>query len=348
MYDIITFGSATQDIYLKSKKFLPVLGKTFTTGEGICLTLGSKTEVEDIFLSSGGGGTNTAATFANQELKTAWCGQVGEDCFGNLIIAELKNLKIDTQFILKTKNKLTNTSVFLTYPGKDRTILVYRGASDNLEKKDIPWQKIKETRWFYLAPFSGKLANLTEDLVNFAKRNKIKVAWNPGYNQLKFPKPVLERILKKINVLILNREEASLLTKISYQKPARIGYAEGVAGGEKEIFKKIDEITKGIAIMTKGGEGVVVSDGKYLYRAKSLGLRMVDGTGAGDAFGAGFVSGLIQKNDIIFAIQLAVANSGYSITKWGAKEGLLGKGQQFKRVRVAQEKCSDNGLCQIR
>ena len=70
-YDIITFGSATQDIYVKSKKFFPVTKKSFTAGKGICLASGSKIEVEDILLSSGGGGTNTAATFAKQGLKTA-------------------------------------------------------------------------------------------------------------------------------------------------------------------------------------------------------------------------------------------------------------------------------------
>jgi len=335
MFDIITFGSASQDIFVKSKKFLPVSGEAFTTGQGICLTLGSKIEVEDIFFASGGGGTNTVATFARQGFKVAYCGLVGDDCFGNLIIGELKNLGIDTDFILKTDRKPTNISVFLTYPGKDRTILVYRGASDILEKKDIPWNKVKNTRWFYLAPFSGKITNLTENLIDFAKKNKIKVALNPGYNQLNLPRPVLQRILKKIDILVLNREEASLITKIPYQK-------------EKEIFKKLDKLVKGIAIMTKGGEGVVVSDGKYLYRAKSLGLKMVDGTGAGDAFGSGFVSGIIQKNDIIYAIQLAMANSGYAITKWGAKEGLLKRNQKWPKVKVTREQCGENGLCEVK
>ncbi len=335
MQDIITFGSAAQDIYLKSKRFLPVSGKAFTTGKGICLTLGSKIEVEDIFLSTGGGGTNTAATFARQGLKVAYCGMVGEDNFGDSIIKELKEFKIDTEFVKKTNKKSTNIAVILTYPGKDRTILVYRGASDILGKNDIPWSKIKNTKWFYLAPFAGKLANLTEELVDFAKKNKIKIALNPGYNQLTLPRPILERILNKIDILILNREEASLLTKIPYQK-------------EREVFKKIDGFTKGIAIMTKGGDGIVVSDGKYLYYAKSLGLKMVDGTGAGDAFGAGFVSGMMQKHDITYAIQLAMANSGYAITKWGAKEGLLEKGQKWKKVKVMKEKCSENGLCKIK
>jgi ribokinase len=335
MLDVITFGSATQDVYVKSRKFLPVLGRKFTTGKGICLTLGSKIEVEDIFLGSGGGGTNTAATFASQGLKVAFCGQIGDDHFGNLIGAEMKELKIGREFVLKTKNKLTNTSVFLVFPGKDRTILVYRGASDDLEKSDIPWQKIKKTRWFYLAPFSGKLANLTEDLVSFAHKAGIKVAWNPGYNQLKFKPSVLRRILKKVDILILNQEEASLLAKIPFQR-------------EKDIFERIDEMMGGIAIMTKGEEGVVVSDGRYLYRAPALKSEFVDATGAGDAFGSGFVAGIIEKNNVSFAIQLAMANSSSCIGRWGAKEGLLKKNQKWPKVKIIKEPCSENGLCQTK
>ncbi|MEK7519545.1 MAG: carbohydrate kinase family protein [Patescibacteria group bacterium] len=324
MKDVITFGSATQDIYAKSRQFLSVLGKSFKTGEGICLTLGSKIELDDISLTSGGGGTNSAATFANQGLKVAYCGQVGEDCFGNLIFSELKNLKIDTEFISKSKNKLTSTSVFLAYPGRDQTALVYRGASDDLDKKDMLWQEIKKTKWFYLAPFSGKLSKLTEDLVDFAKKYGIKVAWNPGYNQLKFPQSILERIFKKIDILILNRQEASLLTKISFNK-------------EKDIFRKLYKMTKGIVIMTKGKDGAVVLDSKYLYKIPTLKLKFTDATGAGDAFGSGFVAGIIDKNDIIFAMQLAMANSGFCVSKWGAKTGLLKKGQRWPKVKIVKE-----------
>ncbi len=331
-YDIITFGSATKDIYLKSNKFRPVSGQNFITGQGICLTLGSKTEVDDILLKSGGGGTNTAATFVKQGLKTAYCGRVGDDCFGNLIIQELQKLKINTDFVKQTKNKLTNLSIFLAYPGADRTILVYRGASDVMTKKDIPWPQIKKTKWFYLAPFAGELAGLTADLVDFAKKNKIKVALNPGYNQLTLPAKTLTKILSQVDVLILNREEAASLTKVSYYK-------------EKEVFKKLDKMVKGIAIMTKGGEGVVVSDGQYLYRAKSLGLKCVDATGAGDSFGSGFVAGIIEKQDIVYAIQLAMANSSYNITQWGAKEGLLKKNQKWPKVKVQKETCSIHNLC---
>ncbi len=325
MFNIITFGSASQDIYVKSRKFLILSGRNFNTGKGICLALGSKNKVEDVFLSFGGGGTNTAATFVNQGLKTAWCGQVGNDYFGDLAVAELKKLKISAEFTKKAKNLATNISVFLTFPGKDRTILIHRGASDDLKKDDIPWQKIKKTKWFYLAPFSGKLASLTEDLVNFGCKFNIKIAWNPGYNQLRFSKLVLARILKKIDILILNRQEACLLAKISSYKD------------EKEIFRKIGKMTKGIIVMTKGPRGAVVFDGKYTYSSPAMPAKLVDSTGAGDAFGSGFVAGMIKKNDIIFAVQLASANSASCITEWGAKKGLLGKSQKWRKIKVKKE-----------
>ncbi len=324
-YDIVTFGSATQDIYLKSKKFSPVPNKDFPTGRAIQLGFGSKIEMADISFSTGGGGTNAAVTFANQGLKTAYCGKIGNDYFGELIIKELKKLKIDTSLISRTEKKSTNVSVILSYPGGDKTILVYRGATDLFRIKDIPLNKIKNAKWFYLTPFSGKLAYLTEDLVDLAKKNKIKVTINPGYSQLTLSRKTLERLLKKVDILILNQEEASLLTSVPYQK-------------EKAIFKKIDKLVSGICVMTKGREGVIVSDGKYLYKAKVLKIKTVDRTGAGDSFNSGFLSGFIKTNNVPFAIQLGVANAAACLQKLGAKKGLLRNSQSYKKVKVQKQR----------
>ena len=239
---------------------------------------------------------------------------------GQEIIKELKKFGIDCWFVFKTKLKPTNCSVILNSGLKiDRTILVYRGASELLGKKDIPWSKLR-AKWFYLAPLSGKLCNITEDIVNFAYRNKIKIVFNPSNSQLSLSSEVLKRIIKKVNILVLNQEEASLLAKISYQK-------------EKKIFKKIDEMCPGIAIMTKGPGGVVVSDGKKLYRAKPAKTKVIDRTGAGDSFASGFVSGFIKsKGNIEFSIQLGIANANSCLEKCGAKEGLLRKSEKFKKI----------------
>ena len=193
MYDIITFGSAAQDIHLKSKAFKILKGENeFITGQGICLALGSKIDIQDIIFSSGGGGTNTAATFAKQGFRTAFCGAIGVDSSGLEIVRELKNLRIDTKFVTKNKVKHTNQSIIISSTGEDRTILVYRGASDDLNNRDIPWKKIKRTKWIYLAPLAGSLCDTFEEIVNFAHENKIKIAVNPSVQQLALPEEKLK------------------------------------------------------------------------------------------------------------------------------------------------------------
>ena len=326
MYDIITFGSATQDINLKSRDFK-------LSGKEICLPFGSKIEVQDIIFASGGGGTNTAATFAKQGFKTAFCGSVGVDAVGQELIKELKNLKINTSFVLTKNEKHTNQSIIISDEGNDRTILTYRGAAELLDGNDIPWKKIK-TKWIYLAPLTGLLCDLTEKIVNFAKENKIKVAINPSKQQLSLPEEVLKNILQKTDILFLNQEEAAFLTKISFEN-------------EIEIFKKIDELCHGIVVMTKGGEGVVVSDGKYLYSAlPNPNRKIVDTTGAGDSFASGFLCDFIRFNgDIEKAIQFGMANSEANLSQVGAKTGLLEKNAKIERVPVVKQLCSENNLC---
>lgn len=341
MYDIITFGSSSQDVHLRSDKFKVLKDeKDFNTGEGLCFTLGSKIDVDEIIFSSGGGATNTAATFARQGFKTAFFGAVGNDPAAQDILNELKNLKIDTKLVLRKKEKRTNYSVIVSSAGDsprgeagDRTILAYRGASDLVAKEDIPWNKLK-TKWFYLAPLSGGFCSSFEAIVAFAKEKGIKVAANPSMQQLSLPESQLKDIFSKIDVLFLNQEEASFLTKLPFTE-------------EQEIFKKIDEICPGVAVMTKGGEGVVVSDGKYLYSAlPNPNRKIVDTTGAGDSFASGFLSDFIKSNgNIEKAIQLGLANSEGNLAEVGAKTGLLDKNDKFNAVPVAKQLCTENNLC---
>ena len=324
MFDIITFGSAAWDVFMRPKKIKPVKSKKFVSKKGICFNLGSKVDIEYIYFSSGGGGTNTAATFALQGFKTAFVGSVGDDLTGRQIIEDLKSFRINVDFVQIEKTKPTNYSVVLKTKGVDRTILVYRGASEMLNERKIPYEKIKKSKWFYLATLPGKTAKITKDIVSFAKRNSIKVFLNPGNTQLSLPEKELKDIINKVDILLLNQEEASILTGIDYHK-------------EKEIFKKIDDICPGIAIMTKGPGGVTLSDGKNLFSAPGVENHIVDNTGAGDAFGSGFLAGYIRKGNIEHATQLATANAMSCLTKLGAKGGLLRKGQKFRKVKIKIE-----------
>ncbi len=323
MYDVVCIGSATRDVFLKSEGFDIVNNK-------LCLNLGSKVEMNDIFFATGGGATNAAATFSNQGLKTAAIFNVGDDPGGEVILNEMKKrFKVDVSFVQKSKDKYTGYSVILRCgEGRsgDRIILVYRGASENLEIEKISFKKIFKTRWVYLAPLGGENAKLFEPLVKEAVKNKVKIAVDLSKDQIKMGLEKLRPILNNVDVLKINREEGAYLTTIDIQD---------IFG----IIKKLADVLKWITIITDGPNGVIVCDKKYLYQAGIYKEeKFVERTGAGDAFGAGFVSSLILDEkakkpfDVQKAIRFGSANATAVVEALGAKNGLLKKGD-FEKPR---------------
>jgi len=322
MFDIITFGSATRDIFLRAEQFPIGDFKRDHIKKEILLPFGLKVNIKKIHSYSGGGGTNTAATFAAQGLKSAYCGTIGRDSEGVEILKELSQKGINTDFVFATDKAPTNLSVIFSTP-QERTILVYKGASKILSKRQIPWPRVKKSQWFYLASLSGNPTETFRSLIDFAQKNKIKVMANPGSSQLKLPLRILQPLFKKIDILLLNQEEGQILVK----KP--------LLKGEK-LIKEIKKFFPGILIMTNGFQKVFVSRQKTMFSAQPLKVKINDKTGAGDAFGAGFLSAYLKnKGEIEPAIQSAVANAAACIKKWGAKEGILSKGQKFKKVKVS-------------
>lgn len=324
MFDVVTFGSATRDIFVRSKDLKIIESPEFLTGKGLAVEAGAKVYIEELVFASGGGGGNSAATFALQGLKTAYVGLIGNDPGGLEIFKELSNFGVDCTFLKTTDKAGTPYSIILSAPGKERSILVYGGASYRLMVDDMPWGKIKDAKWIYIAGLSGESAKVFEPIVNFAAENKIKLAVNPGHDQLTKDLEILKKLLNKIDILFVNQEEASVICGIDYKN-------------EEELFKKFDELVSGMAIMNKGPQGVAVSDGKNIYRAGIPESGYVDRTGAGDAFGSAFVAVIIRGGTIEEAIQLGTANATSTIQHIGAKNGLLKKGEwgPWEKVQVA-------------
>jgi ribokinase len=324
MYDVITFGSATRDAFFYSRNFKILEGKKFPSSKALCFDLGSKIEVDKIFFTTGGGGTNTAVAFSKLGLKVACIASVGNDVSGQAVLFDLQKEKVDTKFIIKTNKENTAYAVILSVPRKERTILVYRGASEEIKSQDVYWPVIK-SKWFYIASLGGDFP-LLKKIFQHAKKNKIKIAINPGTKELNQPKKIWP-LLKKADILFLNQEEAVFLTRISFGRP-------------RAILKKLDDEIFGVVVMTSGKSGSKAAFRGSIYEAGIIPVRVVERTGAGDAFGAGFVSGMILKNDIAYAIKLATANSTSVIQKVGAKNGLLSKKdlKKFKKVEVRLSK----------
>ena len=313
MFDIITIGTATRDVFLTSPLFkilrdpehLRKIG--FSTGEAQCFALGGKVEVDEPIFTTGGGATNAAVTFSRQGFNVAALIKIGQDETAANILKELKKEKI-IPLAVREKNKTTAFSTILLSPSGERTVLVYRGASEDLKTKEIPFEKL-QSRWAYVSP--GRIPFETiQKLFNYFSENKTLIAFNPSKYYLEMGLEKLRPLLEKTKVAIFNREEAAYLTGINYQK-------------EKEIFKKLDKAIDGIAIMTEGSKGVMVSDGKNIYSSGIFKGKLIDRTGAGDAFGSGFVAGIIEKNEIEYAIRLGSANATSVVEKIGAQKGIL-------------------------
>jgi ribokinase len=266
--------------------------------------------VEAPVFAFGGGAANAAITFARQGLKTGAVIKVGADESGEAVILNLKRERV-VPFAARDKRTGTAYSVALLTGGGERTILSYRGASEDLSRRDIPFNKLS-ARWAYLVPGALPLVLMKELIVSLKKRGT-SVAMNPSGAYVAMGAEKLRPLLAQLDVVIVNREEATLLTGIDFSK-------------ERKVFKKFDDLVPGLAVVTDGPRGAKVSDGRYLYTAETFKeKKLVDRTGAGDAFGSGFIAGLIHKRDVHYALRLASANATAVVEVVGAQTGILTK-----------------------
>lgn len=305
MQDVITIGSATRDVFLFSDKFQLISSPTFETGTGECVSLGTKIELDRIVCTTGGGATNAAVTFARLGFKAAAVCLVGDDSAGRDILLDLKKERVGTSLIRTVPKGETAYSTLLTAPGGERTVLIYRGVSADFRTSDIPWTKTK-AKWFYVTSLAGNLS-LFEKILRHAKAIGASVAWNPGSQEIAKGFDAFKKLLPLVHVLNFNREEAERLT------------------GKKEIGDILALLaTAGnVAIITDGERGAYAhKDGKTLFAASS-GVVSVSRTGAGDAFGSGFVAGLMKTGSLETSLAIATLNAESVIQKIGARAGIL-------------------------
>jgi sugar/nucleoside kinase (ribokinase family) len=310
-YDVITIGSAVWDVCISVHDARDLKTKEFAVGHGLCLPMGSKINVDRVVFASGGGATNAAVTFARQDMSVANVSAVGRDSHGQAILEELKGYKVDTKYMVARDGSDTAYSVILVSAGGERTILSYKGQGAHLDEVEIPWDQLS-SQWIYINSLGGSAQTL-QDAYTWAQVHGVHVATNPGALELELGAGVLAGYWKHADIVGLNQEEVAGLTGVAYDD-------------SEKLIRALHALAPHICIMTNGSKGVLVCDGEYIYEAGIPAWEVVERTGAGDAFHAAFTAEFARSGSIEKAIQLATANSTSVVMQYGAKAGILAKG----------------------
>ena len=308
MLIICALGAASQDVFLSGKGIRAQLDPQINEYVEE-FKLGAKLDVDEVTFSTGGGATNAAVTFARQSIQSHFIGRVGKDTAAQIVLSELDKENIDSSQMIYDENKGTQYSTVLLADTGERTILVYRGAANGHTVKDYESIDFAQYEWLYISTFSGAMEPLNTIISN-AKKHGVKIAFNPGKGELDKP-DLLRGLLADIDILIMNKEEAMQI----------------VSGQTLEELIRHARHYSPVVVISDGPNGVIATDGNTIVEAGMYeDVPVIDRTGAGDAFGSGFLSqwalGKSLKESVIFAS----ANSTSVVTKIGAKAGILQAG----------------------
>ncbi len=305
MYDIITIGAATVDIFVKSTSLI-------IKDNLLSIEYASKNEMSQSLIASGGGATNAAVSLSRLGQKSGCLALVGHDPLTEYIFRDLQSEKIDIDLLIHGDSS-TDFSVILVAADGGRSIITNRGPT-RLETTALTWNKLSETEWFYISSLEGNL-ELLEQLIGFASEHQIKVALNPGNRELS-QLPRLVPLLSHVEFLLLNTVESQELIGLEVNQPG--------------FWEKFISFGSTFVAVTDGRNGAYVQTAGEKLFSPIINTTPVDETGAGDAFGSAFVAALMNHLSPQEALFWGIKNSASVVSQIGAKPGLL----TFTEIKV--------------
>ena len=304
--DILAIGDTTEDIFMQLHDATLQCNLEGDTCR-LCLDYGDKIPVDSKIVVSGvGNAANHAVGVSRLGCKAAIYTVLGNDDEGKRAREVLEKNGVDTSFIATDHQHGTNLSVVITFKS-ERTILVYHEPREYELPHNFPVPS-----WVYLTSVSGGgVEVLHAQVLDFLEKNpSVRLAFNPGTYQMNLGKNGLLPILKKTQLVFVNREEAARVLEIDTKEIAPL-----VSGFHELGIEHV--------VVTDGAKGSYVSDKKSIYFLPIYPGKEVERTGAGDAYGSGFLAALVQGKSISEAMQWGNANATSVVASVGAREGLL-------------------------
>jgi len=291
-FDVIGFGALNLDRLYK----VDMIAKE--EEEGFVL---------DFNESPGGSAANTIVGLARLGLKTGYIGKVSEDREGELLLDDFREENVDTSGIVVSKKGRSGVVTGYVDGKGERALYVDPGVNDWLEFKEINIGYAASADFLHLTSFIGeKPFEAQKELIK--QLSDARISFDPGALYARKSYASLKPIIKRSFVMLPNEIESRLLTGKHYEKASKTLIREGV----------------NVVAVKLGERGCYVTDGRESHFVEPYEKELVDTTGAGDAFCAGFLYGLIKGRDLYECGKLGNFVAARCISKMGARTGLPG------------------------
>jgi ribokinase len=305
-YDILSLGPARMDVFVKLADDQVEELCTIDRKESlIALPFGEKVPVSEIHFAVGGNTGNNAVGVTRLGLTAAMAGAVGDGWSDKQALEILNSEHVDTKYMTIESGK-AGFGVVINY-SEERTILSYYPDTTCVFPND-PELSVK---WLYLTTAGDNFEDFYRQAVDFAKTHGAKIAFNPGSRQMKAGFSEIKFVIEAAEVLFVNKEEAEHL--LGKQIDAQI----------KDLLVELHNVGAKIVVITDGMEGSYLYDGEKFWHMPIVPANVVERTGAGDAFGSGFLAALMKGKTVGEALQWGSCNSASVLGFIGPQAGLL-------------------------
>ncbi|HLD91938.1 MAG TPA: carbohydrate kinase family protein [Patescibacteria group bacterium] len=304
--DLLSVGDANLDVFIAPSES-ESLCNVDTKECLIAFSYADKIPVKNLEFSIGGNAGNNAVGTKRLGVNSGAVLTLGDDSTGIQIIDRLKQEDVDLTYVIQQPSTLSNFNIVVTYTG-ERTIFTYHAP----RSYEFPVQ-LPKVPWVYLTSMGESFRPFYNHITEWLVKNpETNLAFNPGSWQLRSGIEAISSIFKLTKLVFVNKQEAEKL----------IGY-DAKDSVTKELLVALSNLGPKIAVITDGGNGSYVFDGVKCFHCGVLPVDAYERTGAGDAFGSGFLSAIIKGKTVEEALVWGTVNSASVIGYVGAQRGLL-------------------------
>lgn len=313
-YDVLCVGSATVDRFLS-------VDTPFSA-----LHLGDKILVTSSEIHSGGSATNSAAALSRLGLRVSMLTKLGSDHDADFVLQEMKRVQVSNLCHQRSRKETDSSTIISSSREHNRIIFTHKSASQDLNLQDLRSFPKFSPRWIYLGSLVGKSFSVAKQLAHLAEKSQVKLLFNPSLYLAAKGKRYLAPILRATSLLVLNKEEAAALAGKSFPP--------------SQMLRRLQMQGPSSVVITDGKNKIfALHEGKE-YSATPPPVRVVETTGAGDAFTSGLLAGLIKQWSFEDCLRLGLLNSAAVLQHIGAKNDLLSEREAVQLLKKKKIKVS--------